>query len=139
MYIVDTNVLSESRKVPQGAADAAVTTWLAQVHDSDLYLTAITVKEVELGILRMERRDPMQGKTLRQWWTTILHDYRDRILPLDERVATRAAALHVPNPASEADAYIAAIALEHGFVLVTRNVRDFARFPGLALINPWNQ
>ncbi|ANH97544.1 twitching motility protein PilT [Pseudomonas koreensis] len=134
MYLLDTNVISELRK-PQ--ADANVVSWAKGVIAPRLYISAITLKELETGVLRMERRDPAQGKLLRRWLTRhVMPAFESRILPVDAAVALRCASLHVPDLANESDALIAATALVHGLTLVTRNVGDF-QSSGVALINPW--
>ncbi len=137
MFLIDTNVLSELRRLQDGRGHPAVTAWAARQDPDTFYLSAITIFETEMGILRMERRDPAQGRRLRDWWTLgILPRHSARILPVDERVAVVAAAFHVPDPAPLADSLIAATALVHGMVMVTRNARDF-RVPGLAVLDPW--
>ncbi|MFJ5256322.1 PIN domain-containing protein [Pseudomonas koreensis] len=136
MYLLDTNVISELRK-PQ--ADANVVSWAKGVIAPRLYISAITLKELETGVLRMERRDPAQGKLLRSWLTRhVIPAFEARILPVDAAVALRCASLHVPDQANESDALIAATALVHGLTVVTRNVGDF-RSSGVTLINPWEQ
>ncbi|MHC3821847.1 PIN domain-containing protein [Pseudomonas sp. G3-19] len=136
MYLLDTNVISELRK-PQ--ADANVVSWAKSVIAPRLYISAITLKELETGVLRMERRDPAQGKLLRSWLTRhVMPAFEARILPVDAAVALRCASLHVPDQANESDALIAATALVHGLTVVTRNVGDF-QSSGVALINPWEQ
>ncbi|MCU1772547.1 type II toxin-antitoxin system VapC family toxin [Pseudomonas sp. 13B_3.2_Bac1] len=136
MYLLDTNVISELRK-PQ--ADANVVSWAKSVIAPRLYISAITLKELETGVLRMERRDPAQGKLLRSWLTRhVMPAFETRILPVDAAVALRCASLHVPDQTNESDALIAATALVHGLTVVTRNVGDF-QSSGVALINPWEQ
>lgn len=136
MYLLDTNVISELRK-PQ--ADANVVSWAKSVIAPRLYISAITLKELETGVLRMERRDPAQGKLLRSWLTRhVMPAFEARILPVDAAVALRCASLHVPDQTNESDALIAATALVHGLTVVTRNVGDF-HSSGVALINPWEQ
>lgn len=137
MFLLDTNVMSELRKASDGRADASVTAWLSSVDAATLYLSAITLMELELGILRMERRDASQGAMLRAWLTQrVLPEFADRILPVDAAVALRCARLHVPDPRSERDALIAATALTHSMTVITRNVSDFEA-TGASLINPW--
>jgi predicted nucleic acid-binding protein len=137
MYLLDTNVVSELRKVHVGKADSRVAGWAWSVPVVSQFLSAVTILELEAGILRMERKDPAQGASLRSWMDGIvLRDFSGRILPIDFAVALRCAQLHVPDPYPEIDAMIAATALVHGMTVVTRNVADFAR-TGVAVFNPW--
>jgi predicted nucleic acid-binding protein len=136
VYLIDTNVVSEMKRISAGHGNAQVTQWLGQVEDSVLFLSAITVLELELGCLLMERRDSSQGAVLRRWLRSLLARYHDRIVAVDSAVATRAAALHVPDPRESHDALIAATALTHRYAVVTRNVGDFL-MEGLEVINPW--
>ena len=136
MYLLDTNVVSEMKRISAGHGNAQVAHWLGQVEDSKLYLSAITVLELELGCLLMQRRDKSQGEVLRRWLRSLLGRYHDRIIAIDSAVATRAAALHVPDPRESHDALIAATALTHRHAVVTRNVRDFS-IDDLQVINPW--
>jgi predicted nucleic acid-binding protein len=138
MFLLDTNVISELRKAGDGKADANVVAWLSSVDATTVYLSAITLMEIELGILRIERRDPAQGARLRAWMDQhILPEFADRTLPVDTAVALRCAPLHVPDPRPERDAFIAATALAHGMTVVTRNIADFAPI-GVPLLNPWD-
>lgn len=138
MFLLDTNVVSELRKAGDGKADANVIGWLSNVDAATLYLSAITLMEIELGVLRIERRDAAQGAMLRAWMTHhVLPEFLDRTLPVDAAVALRCASLHVPDPCSERDALIAATALVHGMTVVTRNVADF-KATGVPLLNPWD-
>ena len=103
--LLDTNVVSELRKVGDGRADAHVVAWIAARDTASFYLSAITLMELELGILRMERRDVEQGARLRLWMTErVLPAFQGRILPVDAAVALRCARLHVPDPCAERDA-----------------------------------
>lgn len=138
MFLLDTNVISELRKAGDGKADANVVAWLSSVDATTFYLSAVTIMEIELGILRIERRDSAQGTRLRAWMDQhILPEFANRTLPVDTAVALRCAPLHVPDPCSERDAFIAATALAHGMTVVTRNVADFAP-TGVPLLNPWD-
>ena len=138
MFVLDTNVVSELRKVRAGKADRGVAEWAARVPSTHLFISVMTVHELELGVLLAERRDPQQGALLRQWLDgSVTAAFADRVLAIDETVARRAAALHVPDPAPLRDAFIAAAALVERMTVVTRNVRDFERFDGLAVVNPW--
>ncbi len=137
MYLLDTNVLSELRKLGDGKADGNVTAWFAERDAALCYVSVICLMEIELGILLVERRDPVQGGRLRQWMDNhVLPEFAERTLPVDTAVALRCAGLHVPDPRSNRDAFIAASALVHGMSVVTRNVRDFEP-TGVRAINPW--
>ena len=138
MFLLDTNVVSELRKVGDGRAHANVIAWVSSVDAGSLYLSTITLMEIELGVLRVERRDAAQGVRLRAWVTHhVLPEFLDRIVPIDAAVALRCASLHVPDPRSERDALIAATALVHGMTVVTRNVGDFEA-TGVPVLNPWD-
>lgn len=137
MFLLDTNVISELRKAGDGRADPNVTAWLSVQDAGALFLSAITAMELDIGVRRIERRDPTQGAMLRAWFAErVLPEFHDRILPVDTSVALRCAGLHVPDPRSERDALIAATGLVHGFTVVTRNTGDF-RDTGVRLLNPW--
>lgn len=137
MYVVDTNVVSELRKVHAGKADRGVAAWASRVSADDLFVSVITVLELETGVLLIQRRDPKQGALLRTWLDRhVLSAFSSRVLPVDVAVAKRCAALHVPDPRSERDALIAATAMVHNMTVVTRNVADFES-TGVPLLNPW--
>lgn len=135
MYLLDTNVVSELRKGRK--ADKQVAAWSGAADAAALYISVITVLELEMGVLRVERRDAKQGKLLRTWLDgQVLPEFKERLLAIDTAVARRCARLHVPDPRAERDALIAATALVHGMSVVTRNVDDFAD-SGVVVINPW--
>lgn len=137
MYLLDTNVVSELRKVQAGKADTNVAAWSRTVPVPSLFISAITVHEIELGVLLMERRDAAQGAILRGWLNDhVLPAFADRILTVDTAVAIRSAQLHVPDPRPVRDSFIAATALVHGLTVVTRNVSDFQQ-TGVEIIDPW--
>ena len=137
MYLMDTNVVSELRKAKSGKVDNSVLAWAGGVAASSLYLSVVTIMELETGVLLVERRDPTQGAVLRSWLNThVLPAFSGRILPIDTTVAQRCAGLHVPNPSSDRDSLIAATALVHGLTVVTRNVDDFLASK-VELLNPW--
>lgn len=137
LFLLDTNVVSELRKAGDGRADNRVTDWLDGEDATRFFLSVVTVMELDIGVGRIERRDPAQGVRLRQWMDgRVLPAFADRVLPIDLPVALRCARLHVPAPKAERDALIAATALVHGMTVVTRNVEDF-RATGVPLVNPW--
>lgn len=134
MYLLDTNVVSELRK-PH--ADRRVKAWAQDVPPPSLFLSAITVLELETGILQIERRDKKQGAALRNWLDKqVLPAFTDRVLPVDLIVALQCARLHVPDRMADGDALIAATALVHGLIVVTRNTSDFEP-AGVRLFDPW--
>jgi len=136
MYILDTNVVSELRKGKK--ADRNVRAWAQALGSADLYLSSISILELEIGILLIERRDQKQGAVLRAWMNIhVLPAFAGRVLPIDTAVAQRCAGLHVPNPRSDRDALIAATALVHGMTIATRNVSHLQKM-NVPIINPWN-
>lgn len=137
MYLLDTNVVSELRKIRSGKADANVARWADRVDASELFVSVITVQELEIGVLLAERKDPRKGAILRAWLDQhVLPAFAERILPVDVAVALRGASLHVPELRPVRDAMIAATALVHGMPVVTRNVSDFEP-TGVRIIDPW--
>lgn len=138
MYLLDTNVISELRKSKTDKIDKNVMAWAKNVSASSLFLSVISILELERGVLLIERRDSSQGAILRSWLNAhVLPVFSERILYLDVAVAQRCAKLHVPDPRSDRDAIIAATALVHGMTIVTRNVSDFDQ-TGVEILNPWN-
>ena len=137
MFVLDTDVVSELRKVRLGKADMNLAAWTESVDAADLFVSAITIMELELGVLSIERKDAPQGALLRSWLEQhVLPEFSRRTLPIDTAVALRCARLHVPDKRGERDALIAATALVHGMTVVTRNIADF-KLTGVSLINPW--
>lgn len=137
MFVLDTDVVSELRKVRAGKADPNVAAWSESVDAAELFVSAITIMELELGVLSIERKDATQGALLRSWLEQhVLPEFSGRTLPIDTAVAQRCARLHVPDKRGERDALIAATAIVHGMTVVTRNVADFEA-TGVSILNPW--
>ena len=135
MYILDTNVISELRKAKKTHPN--VKKWAEPLPSANLYISVISVLELEIGILLVDRRDKAQSAILRTWMDRhVLPTFSDRLLAIDTAVAQRCATLHVPNPRSDRDALIAATALVHGLTVATRNLADFER-AGVGVVNPW--
>jgi len=137
MYLLDTNVVSELRKSADGRINKGVQSWAEAIFPELMFISAITVLELEIGVLQIERRDKKQGAVLRRWLNqNVLPAFSERVLPVDLAVAQRCASLHVPNPKSERDAIIAASAIESRMTIVTRNVSDFSQ-SGVKVFDPW--
>ncbi len=136
MYLLDTNVISELRR-GKNKADKNVIDWASNVAPGTLFLSAITIFEVEIGILSKERKDKLQGQMLKTWFRTqVLPEFSNRIISVDTKIALQCAKLHVPDPSSGRDAFIAATALVHGMTIITRNSKDFTH-TGVKVFNPW--
>ncbi|RYB98572.1 type II toxin-antitoxin system VapC family toxin [Ciceribacter ferrooxidans] len=136
-FLLDTNVVSELRKIGDGRADPNVVTWIDAEDAIRFYISAITILELERGMLGVQRRDARQGARLRSWLDDrVRPEFAGRILPIDDAVATRCAHLHVPDRRNEADALIAATALVRNLTVVTRNVKDFEG-TGVIVVDPW--
>lgn len=135
-FLLDTNLVSEARKKPS-RRDAQVHQWLCSVAPHEAAISVITLGELLAGVIRAEARDPVQGAKLRHWYANeVLEGFRERILPISREIVETEAGLQVPDPRPKADALIAATALTHRLILVTRNVRDFDG-TGVAWLNPW--
>lgn len=138
MLLLDTNVVSELRKVASGRAHPNVVLWNETVDPAETFISSVVLHELEIGVRLVEHNDAAVGKVLRNWLeNTVLTTFSRRILPLDEAAAVQAARWHVPDPKPINDAYIAATAFTRRMILVTRNKRDFDGM-GIALVNPWD-
>ncbi len=138
MFVLDTNIVSELRKAASGRANSGVTDWANIVPATLMFMSVISLHELEHGVLLAERSDPTKGAILRTWLDTSVNPaFQDRLLPITAETARLAAALHVPDPAPFRDALIAATALHHNMTVITRNTRDFTRFTDLTVTNPW--
>ena len=137
MFLLDTEVVSELRKVAAGKGHKNVVRWAQGLVPAQAFISSITVHELEFGVLLLERKDQKQGAILREWLDErVLVEFEGRILPVDASVALRCAVLDVPDPKPMRDALIAATALVHQMVVVTRNVKDFDAM-GIEIVNPW--
>lgn len=137
IQLLDTNVVSEIRKIGSGRADAGVASWLERQSQLDLYLSVVSVCELERGVQRAERRDSRQGALLREWLDDkVVPAFKGRILDIDVRVALKCAQLRAHRTCEISDAFIAATALENRMTLVTRNIAHFQPL-GVRVLNPW--
>lgn len=138
MLFLDTNVVSEIRLVSSGKADLRFIEWVKQMDTRHCWTSAVVLMELERGVLRMERKDPVQGGNLRYWFnTTVRSLFENRVLKIDHTTAQICAKLHIPNKRPENDAWIAASCIQHNLSLVTRNVADFQNLD-IELINPFD-
>jgi toxin FitB len=134
MYLIDTVVLSELRKRQR---DSRLTAWVEQQRTTELFVSVITIGEIERGIARQRATDPDFAAALAAWLDRVLALYSDRILPFDLQIARRWGQLSAALGNDSADLMISATALEHGLTVVTRNISDFAP-TGVAILNPFS-
>jgi toxin FitB len=131
MYLIDTNVVSEARR----RAPPAVA-WLRSAPSSAIYLSVLTLGEIAKGIALKERSDPQVAGRLAEWLQKLRHDFADRILPITDQIAMEWGRIAALRSRGDVDAQIAATAIVHGLILVTRNVADFED-TRVSIINPW--
>lgn len=137
MYLIDTNVISELRNAKN--ADRGVVEFMSTVtaKEQRCYLSVITVGELHMGAAKiLHRGDTKQSAELSEWIDTLLTQYNDAILPIDQDISLVWAALRVPHYENALDKLIAATALSHSLTLVTRNTKDFKK-TGVPLLNPF--
>lgn len=131
---MDTNIVSELRK--EARCDAGVTRWFDAAGDDDLFLSVLTLGEVRMGALGLARRNPEGAARVKAWVDALQAHYTGRILPVTLDIAETWARLSVPDRLAAVDGLLAARAIVHDLVLVTRNTRDVAR-TGVKLLNPF--
>lgn len=138
-YLLDTNVISELRKAGTPKANPQVIAWAKSIDAEEMFISALTLMEIEKGILKFARKDSQQAHHLQRWYQEqVLTEFAWRTLSIDSGVARLCAQLHIPDERPLTDALIAATAIHHELILVTRNVRDFDT-TGVMLLNPWQE
>jgi PIN family toxin-antitoxin system, toxin component len=137
MYLLNTNIISELKKLDSGKIHPQVQRWAYSINLMQTKISVVSITEIRTGILSLARKDQAQAASLDNWFTNrLLPAYRTRTLSVDTEVALICAQLHIPTKRPINDAYIAATAIAHNLTLVTRNVRDFQGLP-LILENPF--
>lgn len=137
MYLLDTNIISELKKLDSGKIHPQVQRWAYSINLMQTKISVVSITEIRTGILSLARKGQAQAASLDNWFTNrLLPAYRTRTLSVDTEVALICAQLHIPAKRPINDAYIAATAIAHNLTLVTRNVRDFQGLP-LMLENPF--
>ena len=131
MYLLDTNIISETRR-----GSAAASKWLEDKVPETLFLSVLTLGEIERGIVKLKLRDELGSERLEHWKLTLIENYGNRILPVSDEIAMKWGALSFGRTIGVADALIGATAFVHGLTMVTRNVKDFEG-AGMDLLNPW--
>lgn len=132
MYLVDTNIVSEARRgSPQAIA------WLRSVDPGSVHLSTLTLGEIMRGIALKQKSDPKAAGHLAEWLRKLRHDHADRILGITDQISVEWGRLAAIRPRGDVDGLIAATAIVHDLILVTRNERDFID-TGASVINPWD-
>ncbi len=134
-FLIDTNVLAELRKGERG--DPGVQAWYASISSTDIHISVIVLGEIRRGAELLRRRDPIAAARLDAWLTMLRTSVGNRLLPICQEVADRWGHLGIPDPLPIADGLLAATALVHDLVLVTRNTRDVER-SGVKMLNPFS-
>lgn len=141
MYLLDTNTISEIRKIGstnnRNKANKGVYTWASTTNPKDFFISTISILEIQKGMLLKQRRDPVQAKYIEDWLISVISSFNNRILHIDLNISLQCAKLHIPNPRPQFDSLIAATALTHNLILVTRNVQDFEHINNLSILNPF--
>ena len=137
MYLLNTNIISELKKLDSGKIHPQVQRWAYSINLMQTKISVVSIIEIRTGILSLARKGQAQAASLDNWFTNrLLPAYRTRTLSVDTEVALICAQLHIPTKRPINDAYIAATAIAHNLTPVTRNVRDFQGLP-LMLENPF--
>ncbi len=135
MWLLDTMVISELRK---NSPDPLVVFWLADKSEKSLFLSVVTISEIQRGIVRQQTKDIVFAERLKKWLVVLVQNYGDRILSVTPEIARHWGSLSAQVGHDGADVIIAATALYHGLTMVTRNERHFAPL-GVPVINPFGE
>ena len=133
-FLLDTNVVSELRKGER--ANSVVLEWFNEVDDDEIHLSVLAIGELRRGVEAIRKRDQVQAAALDRWVGRLVANHAERIVPVDGPVAHRWGRLAAVRTASVIDTLMAATAIEHGLVLVTRNVKDVA-WTGVSYLDPF--
>lgn len=133
-FLIDTNVISELRKGEK--AHKNVRAWFDTTRETDLYLSVLTLGEIRNGVERLRRRDPVSAEVLEQWLQRLTLSMAGRVLPVTPAIVDHWGRMGVPDPVPVVDGLLAATAITHNLILVTRNVDD-VRHTGADVFNPF--
>lgn len=135
-YLMDTNIVSELRK--ETRCNPGVMRWFDATDDDELFLSVLTLGELRMGALGLARKDPASAPHLVAWVNALQIQYAGKILPVTTEIVEKWAELSVPDRLPVVDGLLAATAIVHGHILVTRNTHDVAR-AGIPLLNPFEE
>lgn len=139
MYLVDTNVISEVRKHSKANKGVRDFFKLVTGEDARVFISVVTIGELRRGVeLIRHRADTLQANQLEKWLDTLLTEYQDHILDINQDIAQLWGRLRVPHSENALDKQIAATALIYDLTVVTRNHKDFSK-TGVRLLNPFNE
>ena len=139
MFLLDTNVISELRKINLGKANSGVKNWAENHQHKFMFISVISLLELEIGTLRLERKDPKQGAVIRTWLDEVIKPtFKDRVLAISAETVLICSRMHIPDKKSLTDSLIAATAIEHKLTVITRNEADFAN-TGAKIFNPFSE
>lgn len=132
MYLLDTNIVSEARRgTPQAVS------WLRSIDPLSVHLSVLTLGEIMRGIILKQKSDPRAASHLAEWLRKLRRDHGDRILPITDQISVEWGRITAIRPRGDIDGLLAATAIIHDMILVTRNVKDFDD-TGASVINPWD-
>lgn len=131
MYLIDTSIVSEARR---GTAQAV--SWLRSVDPLSIHLSALTLGEIMRGIALKQKSDPRAAADLAEWLRKLRHDHGDRILPVTDEIAVECGRIASTGPGCNIDTMIAATAIVHDLILVTRHSKTFEDTDA-SVLNPW--